>query len=271
MTRLRSVDFGLTLENLTVGQPITPPVVVVHDPSVGVFEYDIPTELDGIDDLSESGAQDDLLTTLSAIPGVVRAYGLDSSGPILPGASYTEPVLHGIEGADVTAVGMFACTNDAYVRATQTLTVIGEELFPALPATALVFDSGAEFNEELAATVPCLGGGPAALSRGLAEGSRSVHPGISGVADLSQETHGWTSETTALLFIHGPVQEEEEPAPAPTPAPESEPAEPPATGDFAASGTPLLIVGLIGMLTATAGFATIFGERRRARARQRTK
>ena len=264
-----AVDFGLTLENLTVGQPITPPVVVVHDPYVGVFEYTSPTELDGIDDLSESGAQGDLLATLSVVPGVVRAYGLDSGGPIGPGASYTEPVLHGIEGADVTVVGMFACTNDGYVRATQALTVIGGELFPALPATALVFDSGAEFNEELAATVPCLGGGPAAISRGLSEGTRSAHPGISGVADLSIETHGWTSETTALLFIHGPVLEEAVPAPAPTPAPEPEPAEPPATGDFAASGTPLLIVGLVGMLMAVAGFATIFGDRLRIRTRQR--
>ena len=264
-----AVDFGLTLENLTVGQPITPPVVVVHDPNVGVFEYTSPTELDGIDDLSESGSQTDLLATLSVVPGVVRAYGLDSGGPILPGASYTEPSLHGIEGANVTVVGMFACTNDAYVRASQTLTVIGGDLFPALPDTALVFDSGAEFNEELAATVPCLGGGPAAISEGLSEGTRSVHPGISGVADLSQETHGWTSETTALLFIHGPVLEEEEPAPAP--APDPEPVEPPATGDFAASGTPLLIVGLIGMLTAVAGIATIFGDRRRVKSEARIK
>ncbi len=266
------VDFGLTLENLTVGQPITPPVVVVHDPNVGVFDYTSPTELDGIDDLSESGSQVDLLATLGVVPGVVRAYGLDSGGPIVPGESYTEPTLHGIEGADVTVVGMFACTNDGYVRASQALTVIGGELFPALPATALVFDSGSEDNDELAATIPCLGGGPAALSEGLGEGMRSEHPGISGMADLSRETHGWTSDATALLFIHGPIQvEEEEAAPTPTPTPEPEPAEPPATGDFAASGTPLLIVGLVGMMTALAGVATIFGGRRRVRARQRVK
>ncbi len=266
-----AVDFGLTLENLTAGQPITPPVVVVHDPNVDVFDYTVPTELDGIDDLSESGSQTDLLATLSVVPGVVRAYGLDSGGPILPGSSHTEPMLHGIEGANVTAVGMFACTNDAYVRASQALTVIGGDLFPALPATALVFDSGAEFNEELAATVPCLGGGPAAISEGLSEGIRSAHPGISGVADLSQETHGWTSDTTALLFIHGPVLEEAEAAPLPAPTPEPEMAELPATGDFAASGTPLLIVGLIGVLTALAGFGTIFGQRRRVKSEARIK
>ena len=265
-----AVDFGLTLENLTAGQPITPPVAVVHDPNIDVFDYTNPTELDGIDDLSESGSQVDLLATLSVIPGVVRAYGLDSGGPILPGASYTEPALRGIEGANVTVVGMFACTNDGYVRASQALTVIGGDLFPALPSTALVFDSGSEDNDETTGTIPCLGGAPAGLSTGLGEGSRSAHAGISGGADLGRETHGWTDDQTALLFIHGSVREEEpETAPTPTPAPEAEPATPPATGDYAASGAPFLIVGLIGTLTALAGLTTILVQRRRARAGER--
>ena len=201
-----SLKFGLTLENITDGQPITPPVVVVHDPVINVFDYTSPTELDGIDDLSEGGAQADLLATLSATPGVVRVYGLDSGGPILPGTSYTANVLDGVEGATVSTVAMFACTNDAYIRASQSLTVISGRLFPALPSTALVFDSGAENNDETSATVPCLGGGPAALSEGVGEGVRAPHPGIAGTADLSQETHGWTADRTALLFVHGAIR-----------------------------------------------------------------
>ncbi len=267
-----AVDFGLTLENLTAGQPITPPVAVVHDPGVEVFEYTSPLELDGIDDLSESGSQTDLLATLSVLPGVVRAYGLDSGGPIGPGASYTEPVLRGIEGANVTVVGMFACTNDGYIRASQPITAVAGDLFPALPSSALVFDSGSEVNDERPESVPCLGGAPAALSDGLGEGLRSEHAGILGGAGLSRETHGWTVDQTALLFIHGPVEvEEEEPqaAPTATPSPEPEPATPPATGDFAASGTPLLIVGLIGALAAIAGFGTIMSQRRRGRSEVR--
>ncbi len=269
-----AVDFGLTLENLTSGQPITPPVAIVHDPNVDVFDYTSPTQLDGIDDLSESGAQADLLATLSAMPGVVRAYGLDSGGPILPGSSYTEKLLRGIEGANVSVVGMLACTNDGYVRASQNLTIIGGELFPALPSTALVFDSGSEDNDERFAAVPCLGGAPAALSEGLGEGSRSAHPGISGRADLSRETHGWTSHATALLFIHGPTKEEVVVQPAPTatpipatatPVPETTPVTPPATGDYSASGTPIILVGLLGVLGVIAGVATIIGQRRRTK------
>ena len=200
------VDFGLTLENLTDGQPITPPVVVVHDANIDVLDYTSPTELDGIDDLAEGGAQADLLATLNSTPGVVRAYGLDTGGPIPPGGSYTANVLHGIGGADVTVVGMFACTNDGYIRASQLLTIVGGRLSTPQPSTALVFDSGSEDNDETSATVPCLGGGEAALSEGLGEGMRAPHTGIAGTADLSQETHGWTDNKTALLYLHGPIK-----------------------------------------------------------------
>ena len=200
------VDFGLTLENLTAGQPITPPVVVVHDANIDVLDYTSPTELDGIDDLAEGGAQVDLLATLYATPGVVRAYGLDSGGPIAPGGSYTANVLEGIEGASVTVVGMFACTNDGYIRASQPLTVVGGRLSMPPPSTALVFDSGSEDNDETSATVPCLGGDEAAFSEGLGEGMRTPHTGIAGTVDLSQEAHGWTDDRTALLYLHGPAK-----------------------------------------------------------------
>ena len=239
-----SLDFGLTIENLMAGQPITPPVAVVHDPEVQVFDYNIPTQLDGIDDLSEGGVQTDLLATLSVMPGVVRAYGLDSGGPILPGGSYTADVLNGIAGANVTVVGMLACTNDGYIRVSQPLTIFGGAPILVPPATALVFDSGSEDNDETSATVPCLGGGTSALSEGLGEGMRSPHPGIAGTADLSQETHGWTDDNTAFLFLHSAfVMEEETPTPSPTPEPTSTPVptstpEPTATSEPTATPAP---------------------------------
>ena len=59
----------------------------------------------------------------------------------------------------MTVVGMFACTNDGYIRASHPLTVLGGRLSIPGPSTALVFDSGSENNDETSATVPCLGGG----------------------------------------------------------------------------------------------------------------
>ena len=266
-----AVEFGLTLENLTAGQPITPPVVVVHDPNVDVFDYTSPTELDGIDDLAEGGVQDDLVATLSMRPGVVRVYGLDSGGPIIPGMSYTEEKLYGVAGAEVTVVAMFACTNDAYIRVSGGVTATDGMLSFGEAATALVFDSGSEANDETMATIPCLGGAEAALSEGLGEGERSLHAGIVGNADLSKETHGWSEDGTARLTLHAAgeapvVVESPEPAPPmtnETPMVDElpEPA-PPVTGDIAPGGVVLLAMGVGGVVLVIVGEGFILFARR---------
>ena len=254
-----SVNFGLTLENLTVGQPITPPVVVVHDPNVDVFDYTSPDELDGIDDLAEGGLQADLVATLGRTPGVMWVYGLDSGGPIGPGASYTEGKLYGVAGADVTLVGMFACTNDAYIRVTGGVMSEGGVVSFGSPSTALVFDSGSETNDETMATIPCLGGPEAALSEGLGEGTRSLHAGIVGNADLSKETHGWTGTGTARMTLHTAETATEETVvvdEGPEPAP-------PVTGDIAPGGVFLLAMGVGGVALVVVGEGLILVSRRR--------
>ena len=80
------LELGLTLKNLTGGQPITPPVAVVHDPNVNVISYMEPSELDGIDDLSEGGVQDDLLATLRARPGSCPCTDWTAAGRSCPAA-----------------------------------------------------------------------------------------------------------------------------------------------------------------------------------------
>ncbi|MXY45291.1 MAG: hypothetical protein F4Y50_14790 [Dehalococcoidia bacterium] len=264
-----AVDFGFTLENLTSGQPLTPPVVVVHDPNVDVFDYMSPDELDGIDDLAEGGVQVDLVATLNRTPGVVWVYGIDSGGPIIPGATYTEGKLYGVSGADVTLVSMFACTNDGYIRVTGGVMSSDGVVSFGGPATATVFDSGSEANDETMATIPCLGGPEAALSEGLGEGERSLHAGIVGNADLSKETHGWTEATTGRMTLHAVgMATNESPEPAPpatddTPMVEElpEPA-PPVTGDIAPGGVVLLATGVGGAVLIIAGEVFILASRR---------
>ena len=81
------VEFGLTIDNLTLGQPITPPLAVVHDPNVDVLVYGSPDELEGIADLAEGGARDALAATLRTRPGVVAVKSLATIGPIPAGTS----------------------------------------------------------------------------------------------------------------------------------------------------------------------------------------
>ena len=249
------LELGLTLKNLTGGQPITPPVAVVHDPNVNVVSYTEPSELDGIDDLSESGAQGDLIATLRARPGVVSVYGLDSGGPIVPGGSFTTDIA-GVEGAAVSVVGMFACTNDAYILATAPFAQGGS-------VVADVFDSGAENNDETAATVPCLGGGDAALSEGVGEGTRAMHPGVTGGADLNPAVHGWTAETTAELTLHEAGR-----SAVVVPAPPFAPPKLPSTGGYAPSAIWLLAVAPVGVLSLLWGSILIVRQRSRRSARR---
>ena len=202
------VEFGISLENMTGGQPITPPVVVVHDPNVDVFDYVSPTELDGIDDLAEAGAQGELLATLRATPGWYVRTAWTAAARLAQVHRTQRTCSMASRGADVTVVGMLACTNDAYIRVSESLNVVRGSLVATGPAAALVFDSGSEDNDETVATVPCLGGEPAALSEGLGEGMRAPHTGINGGADLSVETHGWVEGEVASLWIHGPVKED---------------------------------------------------------------
>ena len=102
------------------------------------------------------------------------------------------------------------------------------------------------------------GGGEAALSEGLGEGTRSLHAGIVGNADLSRETHGWTDAGTARMTLHAANMTTEETAMAddgPEPAP-------PATGDYAPGGVVLLAMGLGGAITALVGVLLVIVSRR---------
>ena len=225
----RSFDVGATLENRTKGQPITSPVVVVHDKNVDVITYTRPRELPGIANLSENGDGAELLATLASRPGVVSVTQWRTAGPIVPGSSYSGNA-RAFVGNTITVLGMFACTNDGYVVASAE--VEGSSVsVSSTSAIAKVFDSGSENNDETAETVPCLGGASAGLSEGAGENGRREHPGISGVGDLNVATHGWDVATTAILSLHNSVEVAPLPVPEDTPEPSPDPSPGPEPGE----------------------------------------
>ena len=199
------VDVGVTLHNHTNGQPITPPVLIVHDPNVNPISYTRPAELEGIDDLSEGGINEGLIATLTGAPGVVSVSQWDTGGPVQPRSRYRGNV-EAIVGTAISAVGMFACTNDAYIVVTGRVLADDGLVFDT-SGIARVFDSGSENNDETADTVPCLGGSDAALSEGFGENQRMEHPGITGDGDLDPAIHAWRADTTAELSISTSIDE----------------------------------------------------------------
>ena len=275
----RAFEVGATLENLSIGQPITPPVVVVHDRNVDVLEYRRPKELPGIADLSESGDGSALLKELAERPGVVSVRQWWTDGPIAPGDSFSGNA-RAFVGNTVTVLGMFACTNDGYIVASAE--VKGSSLsIQKTSSVAMVFDSGSESNDETSETVPCLGGESAALSEGNGENDRQPHPGITGVGDLVPATHGWTDTTTAVLSLHAAVNAEPTPEPEPEPTaeptpvetPEPEPTETPIeepdTGGFAFASNWVYAAMFSGLATVVAGGLIARSANRRRRTGQR--
>ena len=251
---LRAFEVGATIENKTKGQPITPPVVVVHDKNVDVLTYTRPRELPGIAALSESGDAQELMDTLASVPGVVSVTQWQTGGPIAPGDSYSGNA-RAFAGTTVSVAGMFACTNDGYVVASAEVKGSGLNV-SATSSVARVFDSGAENNDETAATVPCLGGDSAGLSGGTGENQRSEHQGISGTGDLQDAVHGWNADTTAVLSLHNRVEVTPVPIPTETPVPIPEPSvepteapEEPETGGQTFAMNAALLAMLMGMVT----------------------
>lgn len=255
---LRAFEVGATIENKTKGQPITSPVVVVHDKKVDVLTYTRPRELPGIARLSESGDGQELMDTLASVPGVVSVTQWWTGGPIAPGDSYSGNA-RAFAGTMVSVLGMFACTNDGYIVASAE--VQGSSLrVSTTSSVAKVFDSGAENNDETTATVPCLGGASAGLSEEPGENQRREHPGIDGTGDLQPAIHGWNADTTAVLSLHNRVEITPVPIPTETPVPIPEPSvepteapEEPETGGQALAVNAALLAVLMGIVAAMIG------------------
>ena len=246
------VDVGITLHDRTNGQPITPPVLIVHDPNVNAISYTRPEELEGIDDLSEGGINEDLISTLSGMPGMVSISQWDTGGPIPPRTGHRGNVV-AIDGTAITVVGMFACTNDAYIVATA-IVLADDGLIQETSGIASVFDSGSEINDETAHTVPCLGGADAALSEGVGEKERMQHPGITGVGDLDPAIHGWSADATAEIRISAAFDEPELGA---------IPTRLPRTGGAALGANWMLLLGLAGVVTLGSGWGVALVATRR--------
>ena len=247
-----SMHVGIDLQNKSNGQPITPPVVIVHDPHVDAISYTRPAELAGIADLSEGGVNDGLINTLTGAPGVVSVTQWDTGGPILPRTGYRGNV-SAMDGTAITVVGMFACTNDAYIVATSNVDASDGSVM-SMTSVAEVFDSGSENNDETAATVPCLGGADAALSEGDGENERAMHPGITGEGDLNPAVHAWRADTVAELTVSSAHGDD---------AIGAVPTALPNTGGAAPTNSWMLLLAIAGFAALIAGTSVIAVARRR--------
>ncbi len=161
----------LTVRNVTAGQPLTPPVVVVHDGDA-VLLPESAEDLAGLEALAESGDGAELAASLRGVAGVKDTISMDP--PPLPPGQEATVTISASPGDHVSVISMLACTNDAITIGTLIVPESGS--LPAM-SSGRVYDAGTEENAETAATIPCLGG--EGVSNGDApdgEGSIVHHP-----------------------------------------------------------------------------------------------
>ena len=198
--------YNVTIENLTTGQPFTPPVVVAHTSAMDTFETGEAASAEIIA-IAENGNNDPLVALVSGA-SAVHAY-VAGDGPVMPGASATMSI-QAPAGSYLSAVFMLICTNDGFSGLDSMM----------LPATGSVtvdanaYDAGSEQNTEDFADMvpPCQGlvgvssddEGTGMSNPALAEGGVvSMHAGIQGGTDLTVADHGWSGSVARITVDAG--------------------------------------------------------------------
>lgn len=193
----RALSYDISVQNATRGQIMSPPIAVVHDPTISLFQVGEPASAD----LAAVAEDADAAGLLAALAGMM-GNGVDdyaiADGVVMPGESTTLSVSAQRGCRVLSIVSMLVTTNDAFVGIeSMPLHGCGAAITPSasrgtLRIGAVAYDAGSEANTESCDHIP----GPPCGSPGVrvtdgAEGFVHVHAGIHGVADLDPAMRDW--------------------------------------------------------------------------------
>ena len=202
--------YQVTIQNLTGGQPLSPPVVVAHRPS-----HLMATGVRAIPELAaiaEDGNPAPLIELLDGAPGITDVVNVGM--PLTPigtavgdfSDSATVEIM-AYPGDRLSLASMLICTNDGLALLQQAqLPANGTAAFPVYG-----YDAGTEDNTELSGDLvdPCSALGPVTLAGDpngnvndavdtQPQGTIQPHPGIRGDGDLLL-AHGWQGPVAVVV------------------------------------------------------------------------
>lgn len=167
-------SYKVTVENLTLSQPMSPLAAAYHTESRKLFEVGVVSG-EALEKLAEGGDNSALLASLASDKSVTASSG--GTGLILPGKA-DSVTLEGEAAKCISIAAMLVNTNDAFAGAdcvNVSAMKQGEVVTMQLPA----YDAGTEANSEEAVTIP----GPAGGGEGFNQSRDdrdfiSVHSGV---------------------------------------------------------------------------------------------
>ncbi|MCH8850198.1 MAG: spondin domain-containing protein [Chloroflexi bacterium] len=202
----QETTYTVTIENLTDGQPFTPPVIVAHTADMHVFETGSAAS-DELAQLAENGNSDPLVGVLNSASAVLAVTTGD--GPVMPGETATLSI-SAPAGMYLSVAFMLICTNDGFSG-------VDSLMLPSSGSTTVdanAYDAGSEQNTEDFADIvpPCQGligvmsddEGTGMSNPDLAEGGViTMHSGIQGGYDLTVADHGWSNPVARITVSAG--------------------------------------------------------------------
>ncbi|MFV2061963.1 MAG: spondin domain-containing protein [Chloroflexota bacterium] len=208
--------YRVTITNLTPGQPLTPPVVVLHNGKTQIARPGAAAS-EGIQQLSENGNNTPLLEALAADPNVggfaAGTHPIVSGG--IPGAAEV-PSFAVIEVSGdkkkskyISIAAMLICTNDGFAGMLDGK--LPKKIGQSAVFSATAWDAGTETNTEAFADLvppcqPLVGISSDAEGVGMSDpalaenGIIAEHAGIIGGTDLDAEAHA-INTPSALVVV----------------------------------------------------------------------
>lgn len=148
-----TVEFEVSVVNLTAGQPFSPLALVAHSPDYRLFELGAAATA-GMELLAEGGDNSELLAEADSDALVAMTASADS--PLGPGGSETITVSmdeNEVLDLQFSLVTMLVNTNDA-ITAVRNLDISGLAAGESVSVRTISYDSGTEINSELSGTIP---------------------------------------------------------------------------------------------------------------------
>lgn len=205
--------YEVTIDNLTAGQPLTPPVVATHRASTGIFTVGEPASV-ALKEIAENGNLAPMIAQLGADKHVSDSVA--AAAPLVPaglpgsamfGDSVTLTVTASEGAKFLSFASMLICTNDGFTGVDSLR--LPKDVGDTVEVQSAGYDAGTEVNTEDFADIvpPCQGlvgvssgePGTGTSNPALAEGGViHHHPGIGGGADLVPAVHGWTDPVAGI-------------------------------------------------------------------------
>ena len=198
--------YEVTIENLTDGQPLTPPIIATHRRSIGMFRVGKAASFE-LKEIAENGNLGPMQAELAGNAHVFDV--VTAAAPLVPagtpgGATFEDTVTLAISASlgarFLSYSSMLICTNDGFTGVDSLM--LPPRVGHSVTVTAAGYDAGTEINTEDFADMvpPCQGligvtsgdSGTGMSNPALAEGGViHHHPGIMGGNDLVPGVHGW--------------------------------------------------------------------------------